>query len=217
MADITIYLGNKNYSSWSLRAWLALKRTGAEFEEVVIPLRQTDSREQTLRHSPSGKVPALHHKGTVVWDSLAIGEFLAETYGEAKLWPAAPVKRAAARAMCSEMHSGFLDLRRSMPMNIRSHFPGREITPETQENINRITAIWRECRKKYGSGGDFLFGAFTLADAFFAPVASRFKTYGVELEKTPRAYADTILASPEMQAWTEAARNEPWVVEEFEF
>ena len=159
----------------------------------------------------------MDHKGTVVWDSLAIAEFLAETYPDANLWPADPSQRAAARAVCCEMHSGFMDLRRSMPMNMRSQFPGREITPETQGDINRITAIWRDCRKKYGSGGDFLFGAFTIADAFFAPVASRFKTYGIELEETPRAYTDMILALPEVRAWAEAARNEPWVVEDFEF
>ena len=217
MADITIYLGNKNYSSWSLRAWLVLKRTGADFAEEVIPLRQPDSRQQIQRYSPSGKVPALHHEETVVWDSLAIAEFLAETYPQAKLWPKDKEARAMARAACSEMHSGFLDLRRNMPMNLRSHFPGREITPETQADVNRIAAIWRECRKKYGTGGDFLFGGFTIADAFFAPVATRFKTYGIELEETPRSYADMILALPELQNWTEAARNEPWVVEDFEF
>ncbi len=217
MADITLYLGNKNYSSWSLRAWLVLKRTGAEFEEAMIPIRQPDSREQILRYSPSGKVPALHHKGTVVWDSLAIAEFLAETYPKAKLWPKDTHIRAAARAVCCEMHSGFLDLRRSMPMNMRSHFPGREITPETQGDINRITAIWRDCRNKYGGGGDFLFGEFTIADAMFAPVASRFRTYGIELEGTPRAYADAILDLPEIKAWAEAAGNEPWVVPDFEF
>ena len=217
MTDITLYLGNRNYSSWSLRAWLAMKRTGADFAEDVIPLRQPETRQQILRYSPSGKVPALHHKGTVVWDSLAIAEFLAETYPEAKLWPDDPAERAAARAVSNEMHSGFMDLRRNMPMNIRSSFPGREIAPDTQNDINRITAIWRDCRRKHGAGGDFLFGAFTIADAAFVPVASRFKTYGIELEDMPRAYADTLLNLPEMRAWSEAAHNEPWVIPDFEF
>lgn len=217
MADITLYLGNRNYSSWSLRAWLVMKRTGADFAEEVIPLRQPDTRQQILRHSPSGKVPALDYKGTVIWDSLAIAEFLAETYPDAALWPKDPLERAAARAACAEMHSGFMDLRRNMPMNIRSSFPGREITPDTQNDINRITAIWRDCRMKHGQGGDFLFGDFTIADAMFAPVASRFKTYGIEPEETPRAYADTLLNLPEMRAWALAAGDEPWVVPDFEF
>lgn len=217
MAGITIYLGNKNYSSWSLRAWLVLKRTGAEFAEEVIPLRQPDTRERIMRHSPSGKVPALDHQGTAVWDSLAIAEFLAETYPKAQLWPEDPGQRAAARSISNEMHSGFMDLRRSMPMNMRSSFPGREISPETQNDINRVSAIWRACRLQHGAGGDFLFGEFTIADAMFAPVASRFKTYGIELEETPRAYADALLNLPEIKAWAEAAHNEPWVIPDFEF
>ena len=216
MADITLYLANKNYSSWSLRAWLVMKRTGADFAEEVIPIRQAESRQTILRHSPSGKLPALDHQGMLVWDSLAIAEFLAETYPNAQLWPKDAAARAAARAVSAEMHSGFLDLRRTMPMNVRSHFPGREITPETQADINRISAIWRECRKQHG-GGDFLFGAFSIADAFFAPVASRFKTYGIELEESARAYADTLLNLPEMQDWAEAAGNERWIIDDFEF
>ena len=217
MADITLYLGNKNYSSWSLRAWLVLKRTGAAFDETVIPLRQADTREQILRHSPSGKVPVLDFKGTAVWDSLAIAEFLAEAYPKANLWPKDREARARARAVSAEMHSGFPDLRRSMPMNMRSSFPGREITPETQADINRITAIWRDCRSKAGQSGDFLFGEFTIADAMFAPVASRFKTYGIALEKTPGAYAETLLNLPDMKEWSEAAHQEPWVIPDFEF
>jgi len=217
MPDVTIYLGNKNYSSWSLRAWLVLRRTGAAFDELVIPIREKDSRETILRFSPSGKVPALHHKGTVVWDSLAIAEFLAETYPKIRLWPRDAVKRALARSVSSEMHAGFTDLRRTMPMNMRSSFPGREITPEAKADINRITAIWRDCRMKYGDGGDFLFGDFTIADAMFAPVVSRLKTYGVTLEDIPRSYSEAIWSLPDMQTWFDAARNEPWVIPNFEF
>jgi glutathione S-transferase len=217
MADITIYLGNKNYSSWSLRAWLMLKRVKQPFDEVVIPLYETDSREAILRHSPSGKVPVLHYKGTVVWDSLAIGEFLAENHTRIRLWPRDPAKRAHARAISAEMHAGFMDLRRSMPMNMRSSFPGREVTPEAHVDINRITAIWRDCRMRFGQDGDFLFGGFTIADAMFAPVVSRFKTYGVALDDTVRAYSDAIWNLPEMQQWYEAARNEPWIIPKFEF
>jgi len=216
MADITIYLGNKNYSSWSLRAWLMLRRVGQEFDEVVIPLRENETRETILRYSPSGKVPALHHKGVVIWDSLAIGEFLAETYTKAGLWPRDAEKRAHARSISAEMHAGFPDLRRTMPMNMRSSFPGHEITPEAQADINRITAIWRDCRTHFGADGDFLFGDFTIADAMFAPVVSRLKTYGVALDNGPRSYADAVWNLPDFQKWYEAAHNEPWIVPDFE-
>ena len=216
MADITIYLGNKNYSSWSLRAWLMLRRTEQAFEEVVIPLREKDTREAILRFSPSGKVPVLHHKGTVVWDSLAIGEFLAETYSKVRLWPKNAEKRALARSISAEMHSSFPDLRRTIPMNMRGSYPGHQLTPEAQADINRITAIWRDCRKRFGSDGDFLFGDFTIADAMYAPVVSRFRTYDVALDEHTRAYADAVWNLPDTQLWYEAARNEPWFVPDFE-
>jgi len=216
MADITIYIGNKNYSSWSMRAWLMLRRTRQDFDEVVIPLREKETQEEMVRYSPSGKVPVLHHKGVVVWDSLAIGEFLDESYPKARLWPRDPAQRAHARSISAEMHSGFPDLRRTMPMNMRSSFPGHEIAPEAHADINRITAIWRDCRLRHGSEGDFLFGAFTIADAMFAPVVSRFKTYGVSLDDTIRNYADAIWNLPELQQWYEAARNEPWFIPAFE-
>jgi glutathione S-transferase len=219
MADLTIYLGNKNYSSWSLRAWLALKRVGEPFEEVVIPLRQPDTRETILRYSPSGLVPALKHGARTTWDSLAIAEYLAETFPQAALWPADAESRAVARAVSAEMHAGFAALRRNMPMNLRGSFPGLGLTPEVQQDVNRITAIWRDCRRRFGSGrdGPFLFGAFTIADAMFAPVVGRFRTYGLELDEASRAYASAVWESPEMREWAEAADNEPWIVPEFEF
>ena len=217
MPDITIYLGNKNYSSWSLRAWLMLRRTGAAFDEMVIPIRRPDSRETILRYSPSGKVPALVHGDRTVWDSLAIGEYLAETFPEAALWPADAGARATARSVSAEMHSGFLDMRRAMPMNMRSSVPGREISDAMQGDINRIGAIWRDCRMRVADGGPYLFGAFPIADAMFAPVASRFRTYGVELDETPADYADTLLAMPDLQEWLAAVWDEPWVIDDFEF
>lgn len=219
MAEITIYLGNKNYSSWSLRAWLALKRTGQPFEEVVIPLREPDTHETILRYSPSGLVPALKYGEITVWDSLAIMEYLAESFPEAALWPSEAERRAAARAISAEMHSGFEALRRNMPMNIRSSFPGRGMTPEAQADINRITAIWRDCRRRSGAGagGGFLFGAFTIADAMFAPVVSRLRTYGVELDEVSRDYVAAVWECPEMQEWAAAAGDEPWIIPEFEF
>ena len=210
MADLTIYLGNKNYASWSLRAWLALKRTTVAFEEVVVPLYQPASRETVLKYSPSGRLPALKHGELTVWDSLAICEYLAESFPTFELWPKDPAMRAAARSVSAEMHSGFPALRQHLPMNIRSSFPGRD--------INRIMAIWRDCRIRGGEGrGDFLFGHFTIADAMYAPIVSRFRTYKVELEREAETYCDTIMAMPEMQEWIAAARNEPMVVEQYEF
>ena len=216
MADFTIYIGNKNYSSWSLRAWLMMKATGQPFEEVLVPLYEPASRAEILRHSPSGKVPALHHKGNVVWESLAIGEYLAETLPAARLWPEAPAARAVARAVSTEMHGGFGELRRHMPMNMRASV-SRDIIPEMQGDLDRIAALWRDCRRRFGAGGGYLFGHFTIADAMYAPVVSRFRTYKVGLDEEAQAYADTLWAHPALQEWAAAARNEPMVVDRFEF
>jgi glutathione S-transferase len=218
VADATIYIGNKNYSSWSLRPWLALKRTGLAFEEVVIPLHEATTRNTILRHSPSGRVPALKHGELVVWDSLAICEYLAETFPEAKLWPEGKEARAVARAASAEMHSGFAALRNHLPMNMRSVFPGRGVTPEVQAEVNRITALWRDCRKRFaGEAGPFLFGHFTNADAMYAPVVSRFRTYKIELDEVAQAYSDAVWALPELQEWLAAAKNEPMIIEDAEF
>jgi glutathione S-transferase len=217
MPDIKIYLGNKNYSSWSLRPWLALKQTGVEFDEELIPLSEATTRSTILRYSPSGRVPALIHNGLTVWDSLAICEYLAESFPAAQLWPADAAARAVARAVSAEMHSGFAALRNHLPMNMRSSFPNRGVTPEVQADINRITAIWRDCRKRFGEGGPFLFGGFTNADAMYAPVVSRFRTYRVELEDEAQAYADAVWALPALQEWLTAAKNEPMIIESAEF
>ena len=223
MSKTTLYLANKNYSSWSLRAWLALKQTGAEFEEVVIPLREAATRENILRHSPSAKLPALKlgegENSLTIWDSLAICEFLAEKFPEAGLWPGPEKTRALARAVSAEMHSGFLPLRRAMPMNMRSLFTGFAISDEVQADINRITAIWRECRKRAEGelAGDFLFGDFTIADAMFAPVVSRFITYGVDLGGVAKAYSKSVMAHPAMTEWMDAAEDEPWIIPDYEY
>jgi len=218
MADLTIYLGNKNYASWSLRAWLALKATGEAFEEVVIPLFQPGSKETLLKYSPSGKVPALHHGDAVVWDSLAICGYLTEQFPAAGLWPDDPAAKAMARSVSAEMHAGFQALRRALPMNIRSSVPGRAIEPEVQADINRVMAIWRQCRNRFGEKqGDFLFGRFTIADAMYAPVATRFRTYRIDLEREADAYCDAILSLPAMQEWTAAAKNEPMIIDQYEF
>ena len=217
MADFTIYIGNKNYSSWSLRGWLMLKQSGASFEEVVIPLRETATRTTILRHSPSGRVPALQQGELVIWESLAIGEYLADRFPEAGLWPAEPAARAVARSVSAEMHSGFSALRSHLPMNMRSTFAGRGMTPEAQADINRVTALWRDCRKRFGGDGKFLFGQPTIADAMYAPVVSRFRTYGIALEDEVQRYADAVWAWPALQEWATAAGHEPMVIEEFEF
>lgn len=218
MPDLTIYLGNKNYSSWSLRPWLVLKQTTVAFTEVVIPLYQPTSKETVLKYSPSGRVPALRHGDITVWESLAICEYLAESFPNFELWPKDPAARAAARAVSAEMHAGFRALREHLPMNVRSSFPDRGVTPEVQADINRVMAIWRDCRARFGEGrGQFLFGAFTIADAMYAPVATRFRTYNIELERDADGYCETIMALPAMQEWIGAARNEPMIVEQFEF
>ncbi len=217
MAEFTIYIGNKNYSSWSLRAWLMLKQTGAAFAEEVIPLSDANTRASILRHSPSGKVPALRHGDQVIWESLAIGEYLAEIFPDARIWPASAKARAAARAVSLEMHAGFAALRSHLPMNLRSSFPNRGVTPDAQADINRIAAAWRDCRKRFGEGGDFLFGHATIADAMYAPVVSRLRTYKIALDEEAQRYADQLWTLPAMQEWAAAARNEPMIIERFEF
>lgn len=216
MPEFTIYIGNKNYSSWSLRAWLMLKQTRAAFREVVIPIGRPTTRAEILRHSASGKVPALAHDAVTVWESLAIGEYLAELFPEAKLWPEGQEARAHARAVSQEMHAGFLPLRQHFPMNMRSVFE-RAIIPEIQGDIDRITALWHDCRKQFGAGGPFLFGSFTIADAMYAPVVSRFRTFKVPLERETEAYAASVTAWPAYQEWLAAARNEPMIIEQWEF
>lgn len=216
MSRMTLYIGNKNYSSWSLRGWLAAKRSSADFDEVMIPLFVDGSRDSLRARSPSGKVPALECEGITVWDSLAIGEFLAERFPEAGLWPADAAQRAHARAVSAEMHSGFMALRRGMPMNVRADLPGRGGAEGIEADIARVHEIWRDCRSQAGTGGPFLFGAFTLADAFYAPVVSRFRTYHAAMDATCAAYADAVWQMPEMQEWVTAAAAEPHVLPQFE-
>ena len=216
MTALTLVLGNKNYSSWSLRAWLALEATGAVFDEIVIPLWLDGAKEQILAHSPSGKVPALRHGDLVVWESLAICEHLAEAFPDAELWPADPAARAAARSASHEMHAGFMALRRAMPMNCRASKPGRGMADGVAADIERVGAIWRDCRERFGAGGALLFGGFTIADAMFAPVASRFRTYGVALDPVSTAYVQAVHALPAMRSWIAAAEAEPHTVDQFE-
>jgi glutathione S-transferase len=216
MSMLTLIIANRNYSSWSLRAWLALEATGQPYDEVVIPLGRPETTEEILRWSPTGRVPALRDGEIVLWDSLAICEHLAELFPEAGLWPSEPHARAVARSVSAEMHSGFIYLRKHMPMNLRASYPGAGREPGVDEDIERITAIWEQCRGVFGGNGDLLFGDFTIADAFFAPVVSRFITYGVSPGGVAGAYMDAVWALPAMREWAEKARAEPWSVERYD-
>ncbi|HEU5058620.1 MAG TPA: glutathione S-transferase family protein [Kofleriaceae bacterium] len=213
---LEIIVGNKNYSSWSLRGWLAVARSGLPFREIVIPMFQEDSGRRIAEHSPTGKVPCLRHGDLVIWDSLAIGEYVAELAPAAHLWPADRAARAVARSACAEMHSGFAAMRNDMTMNIRAARPGVGHTPAALADAAAVQARWRQLRARWGAGGEFLFGRFTLADCFYAPVVTRFDTYGVELDPESRRYADAVRAVPELQAWCAAAREEPWTIAKYE-
>lgn len=208
MEPLVLYLGTKTYSTWSLRAWLALRHTGAPFTEEVIALYQPGSREALLRRSPSGRVPALRHGDLVLWDSLAICEYVAELFPEARLWPGDRAARALARSVSSEMHSGFTALRNAMSMDLR-----REIAPIARDaavdaDIDRVTSIWTECRRAHGEKGEYLFGHFTIADAMFAPVVTRFRTYAVPLAGAAAAYAEAMWRHPGLAEWVAAAQTE---------
>lgn len=214
-----IVVGNKNYSSWSLRGWLAMKQVDQPFEETVVPLDQADTRQEILRHSPSGKVPTLLHEGRTIWDSLAICEYLAELFPEAGLWPEDRQARAHARSVSSEMHAGFADLRKTLPMNIRRRPAAFPIGDSVRAEIQRICAIWRECRRNAAErDGDegFLFGRYSIADMMYAPVVWRFHSYGVDLPDSCAAYAELMRGLPAMKDWARAAGDEPWVIEKDE-
>ncbi len=207
--SLTLVIGSKRYSSWSLRPWLAMKVTGIPFREVFVPLRQPTTAAALRRHSPSAKVPVLKAGDETVWESLAILEYLADRYPSKGLWPKGRGARGHARAAAAEMHAGFGALRTHMPMDIGKTHEGQGMGPGVAANIHRIDTLWSECRKRYGRGGPFLFGAFGNADAMYAPVASRFATYGVTLSGEAQSYCDALLALPEMQTWAKAAAREP--------
>jgi glutathione S-transferase len=211
---LKLIIGNKNYSSWSFRPWIAMKVAGIPFEEEVISLTAPDFKARVTRISGTGKVPALADGEVYVWESLAILEYLAEKFPQARLWPDSPPARATARAIAAEMYAGFVPLRRMIPMNMWRPVMRRGLTPEAKANVSRIEVIWTDCRKRYG--GPFLFGAFGAADAMYAPVVSRFHTYGVELGATAKAYMDAVMALPAWAEWREAALKEPWVLPEDE-
>jgi len=214
---LTLYIGNKNYSSWSLRPWLAMKAANIPFEEVLIPIYAgADDKQRILDVSPAGKVPVLTDGDVVVWDSIAIIEYLAEKFPQAKLWPQDPASRAHARAISAEMHGGFGGLRRECGMNIHRPVGAKVLSDEAKENIARVQAIWADCRQRYGKAGPFLFGAFSAADAMYAPVVHRFRTYAIEVSPPVKEYMGSMLKHPAFAEWTAQALAETLRIERFE-
>jgi glutathione S-transferase len=214
MTRPTLYIGNKNYSSWSLRPWLALRWAGIGFDEVLIPLGGPGYGKSQIPEvravSPSGRVPALHLEGGTIWDSMAIAEWVAEQAPE--LYPAQPLARALCRAAVAEMHSGFAALRRDLSMNIRRRVSPHPWAEDVRVDIERAVELFGDLRDRFGEDGPWLFGARSLADAFYTPVATRFRTYGVSLPPAAQAYVDTLLRDPEFRAWEAAAEAEPYTI-----
>ena len=214
---LKLVIGNKNYSSWSMRPWLALRANDIAFEEVFIPLYTGEADKQRLLNlTHSGKVPVLIDRDVAIWDSLAIIEYLAERFPEKRLWPEDPVERAHARSISAEMHSGFAALRNECGMNLHRPVGAIHLSTDARANIERIQEIWIECRERFGKSGPFLFGAFGAADAMFAPVVHRFRTYAIAVSLDVRRYMDTMMALPAFQEWTSAGLAETLVIEKFE-
>jgi glutathione S-transferase len=210
---LKLIIGNKNYSSWSLRPWIAMKVAGIPFEEQVIPLYEPGSREQVLKYSPAGKVPVLIDGDQPIWESLAILEYLAEKFPKAGLWPADAKARNHARVVSNEMHGGFQSLRKNCPMNMWLPPKPRSQPDEVTADVRRIDALWNDCRARFGQAGAFLFGAFGAADAMYAPVVARLHSYELEVGAVSRAYMDAVMALPAWREWREAALKEPWVMQ----
>jgi glutathione S-transferase len=209
---LQLVIGNKNYSSWSFRPWLAMKVARIPFEETVIPLDTPDFKSRIAALSVAGRVPVLIDGDTRVWESLAILEYLAEKFPEAGLWPRDAQARAHARAISSEMHAGFQPLRRQLPMNMRRPVKPQALAADATADGTRIEAIWNDCRARFGQSGSFLYGAFGAPDAMYAPVVSRFHTYGVEVGAAAREYMRAVMALPAWSEWRGASRREPWVL-----
>jgi glutathione S-transferase len=210
----TLYVGEKNYSSWSARAWILMRQAGIPFDEQLVSLAPDARKAERFAQLPGGRVPVLEDGEVLVWDSLAIAEYLAERHPG--LWPADRAARAWARCICAEMHGGFAALRSGMSMDVRARRPQRRRNDAMRADIARIEALWRETRRRFGHGGPLLFGGFTIADAFYAPVVGRFRTYDVPLTDTCRAYADAVWQTPDMQAWVAAAAIEDQRIAEYE-
>ena len=216
---LKLIIGNRAYSSWSMRGWLACKQSGEEFEEYVVPLfdAEWEMRREGHEFAPSlGKVPILWDGECVVWDSLAIIEFFADRVGRALYWPEAEEARGMARSMAAEMHSGFANLRRELPMNVRKSYASAELSDEVKAEIDRILQLWAQARARFGGTGEFLFGSWCAADMMYAPVVTRFITYGVQVPPFAGAYMKAVLSHPHVAEWVDKAQDEPWVIEEYE-
>ena len=213
---LTLVFGNKNYSSWSFRPWIAMTVAGIPFTEEMIPLYVPGSKARILAHSPAGKVPILTDGAARVWESLAILDHLAERFPDAGLWPSDPTARAHARSVATEMHGGFAPLRKHFPMNLWRPVMRRELPTDVADNVERIDTMWSDCRARFGREGPFLFGRFSVADAMYAPVVSRFHTYDVPLGGASRAYMEAVMALPAWAQWKAAALAEAWVLEDAE-
>jgi glutathione S-transferase len=217
---IKLIIGNRAYSSWSMRGWLAVKHSGEEFEELVVPMfdEEWEKRREGDEFAPSlGKVPILWDGACVVWDSLAIVEFLADRVGKDKYWPQDESACGMARSMAAEMHSGFANLRRELPMNVRKTFPFKPISEEVRNEIERILQLWAQARARFGgSGGDFLFGNWCAVDMMYAPVVTRFITYSVPKPPFAELYMKAVLSHPDVGEWIDKAQDEPWVIEHYE-
>lgn len=211
-----LFIANKAYSSWSMRPWLVMKHFGIPFEEMVIPLDLPTTRTDILRHSPTGKLPALAIGDLVIWESLAIIEYLAETHPELPIWPVDRSARAMARSISSEMHAGFGELRKACPMNLRRPVRAIPVSDAVLADVERIEALWDSNRQLYGEGGPFLFGAFSAADAMYAPVVNRFHTYDLPRKASSRAYMEAMMALPAWKQWAAEGEAEPWFIDRYE-
>lgn len=220
MSAPLLIVGNKNYSSWSLRPYMAMAMAGIKFEDKLIPFGQPlgnpDFKKKIMRYSKAGQVPVLQHNDIAVWDTMAIMEYLAETWPDRNLWPKNKTARALARSICAEMHSGFRSLRSACPMNLRRAQKPVPMNDGILKDVARIEAIWRQCRKTYGKGGPFLFGKFGIADAMFAPVVTRFDTFVINVADDTQHYMNAVLATPAFHDWKAAALKEKWIVAEDE-
>lgn len=215
--SLTLVIGNKNYSSWSMRPWIALRAAGIPFEEVVIPLYTgDDSKRRILEFTPSGKVPTLIDGDVTVWDSLSIIEYAAERFPDAPFWPQDRAARALARSVSAEMHSGFMALRNECGMNLHRPVRAKTLSDDALANVARVQEIWSDCRIRFGKGGPYLFGAFSAADAMYAPVVTRFHTYAIDVSAVSRDYMMAMQAHPAVRAWTDAGLAESWVIDRFE-
>ena len=216
---LKLIIGNRAYSSWSMRGWLACKQSGEDFEELVVPMfdREWEQRREGDEFAPSlGKVPILWDGEIVVWDSMAIIEFLADRVGPALYWPEDEAARAVARSMAAEMHSGFSNLRRDLPMNVRRTYSPKQLSEPVKEEIDRVLQLWAQSRARFGGTGDYLFGDWCAADMMYAPVVTRFITHGVKVPNFAGVYMKAVLSHPDVAEWIDKAQDEPWVIEQYE-